>query len=347
MCTCKVRNFWLFFSATYLALYLRKAIIFALLSLCVFAMYGCGKRTDPIPLSVINKVPKPDKVEITKSKYGVSIYNNQQRYRVVVYRSDFNVLSRSYSKYKEIATVKPQVVYFDKDVEVGGKYVYKLVNLDDINTESLPRTQPLQYAPPSYISSIKLKDDTDGVLLTISASVNTYKMVVYVNGIYDGETNSDLYKTTKYYSDIDNISIVPYDNFLLEGEKYFMRVDNSQGDIKHIKANLFNSEVVIIWDYISGVNSYEVSVSRSSSVLLKKVVHSPVLRFESNILSTGNHLGCFEVTIKTIMSDGQSSADESTQNATNSSNTSNASNDSTQDGGAFDEDKVRSVTYCL
>lgn len=320
--------------------YLKKAIIFILLSVCIFAMFGCGKRTDPIPLSVINKVPKPDKVEITKSKYGVSIYNNQQGYRVVVYRSDFNVLSRSYSKYKEVTTIKPQAIFFDKDVEVGGKYVYKLVNLDEINTESIPRTQPLQYAPPSYVSGVKLKDDTDGVLLSISASVNTYKMVVYVNGIYDGETNGDTYKTTKYYSDIDNISIVPYDNFLLEGEKYFMRVDNSQGDIKHIKANVFNGEVVIIWDYITGVNSYEVSVGRSSTILLNKVVYSPVLRFNATVLSTSNHLGCFEVTIKTIMSDG---SDSSETNTTESETPNNVE----QSSGATDENKVRSVTYCL
>lgn len=152
----------------------------SILLLSLFVLSACGKRTEPVPKSVLFDMTPPAKVVVSVTDEGVRI-ENQEAEKLKIEKGVSE--GEECSVFTRLVTIDPKSVYVDTEVQTGTRYFYRLRKKSiKYGVLSEPYMAKIVYAKPMKINSADFRKEGDFYTVAIVTQDNFTRFDAYSGG---------------------------------------------------------------------------------------------------------------------------------------------------------------------
>lgn len=272
-----------------------------IIALFVF-MTGCGKKTDPIPKSVLADMTPPSAVFVSVADDGVRIENQE---------SDLLFVEKGVSEGEECSVfsplklVDPKSVFVDANVIPGEKYFYRLRKKSiKYGVLSEPYMAKVIYARPMKVTSAEYHKEGVIYRVNIETEDRFTRFDVYSGGKTIAQTGG---KTITFPAEsvVDNtFSLILSDYDGNRGTPYTIeipvnRVLTPPAPVAAVTVLNIGADVRIAWSDSENADKYNVKVCENVSCETFTTQNTSVI-YPRKIKS------CLDITVTAVNADGES-----------------------------------------
>ncbi|MDY6820786.1 MAG: hypothetical protein SVN78_04095 [Deferribacterota bacterium] len=248
---------------------MRKTVKLISLFTILLLVLACGKKTDPIPKSQFIP-PAEDEVFIEVVKGGVLVKNNDKDYNLIVQKSACEGCG---GVFKELATIKPEGQFLDRDVKEKEQYFYKFMfkhpRYDIYSNYFIKRITYLKQVAIKNIEIIPIDNKTISINLDFTDTIRHYKLYINDELYYDGRNERLEGITLK--ERYNKVSILPYDIYNNKGRLYAQRIDtfdlNRPKKVENIDYVFDDGNLYISWDRVNYADKYSLKIKIDGRVM--------------------------------------------------------------------------------
>ncbi len=276
---------------------------YASLFIALFVLLaGCGKKTDPIPKSVLADMTPPSAVFISVADDGVRIENQE---------SDLLFIEKGVSEGEECSVfsplklIDPKSVFVDDNVLPGEKYFYRLRKKSiKYGVLSEPYMAKVIYSKPMKVTSAEYHKEGTIYRVNIETEDKFTRFDVYSGGRTIAQTGG---KTITFPADsvVDNkFSLILSDYDGNRGTPYTIeipanRVLTPPAPVAAITVLNIGADVRIAWSDSENAGSYNIKACENVSCETFTTQNTSVI-YPRKIKS------CLDITVTAVNADGES-----------------------------------------
>lgn len=225
---------------------------------------SCGIKSPPIPKSSL-KIPYPDAVRASVKDDGILIENLNQKYTMLVERSEISKNFATGDIFKRLSFVSPGNSYLDKNVKRDVSYIYRFRNFyPEYNTYSPAVTRTLKYYVPVSVKNVKISQENRKICIKADLSAATNYISVNINGKEAGniKLGSECFDLPN--SLVVGILLIPYDFEGNPGTPYNENIKQNETMVllppQNAKAMREGTNVILSWDKAGKVDEFLIYV---------------------------------------------------------------------------------------
>jgi len=276
---------------------------YASLIIALFVLLsGCGKKTDPIPKSVLADMTPPSAVFVSVADEGVRIENQE---------SDLLFIEKGVSEGEECSVfsplklVDPKTVFVDENVKPGEKYFYRLRKKSiKYGVLSEPYMAKVIYARPMKVTSAEYHKEGGIYRVNIETEDKFTRFDVYSGGKTIAQTGGKTI-TFPVESVVDNkLALILSDYDGNRGTPYTIeipvdRVPVLPAPVATITVLNIGADVRIAWSDSENADTYNVKACENVSCETFTTQNTSVI-YPKKIKS------CLDITVTAVNADGES-----------------------------------------
>lgn len=268
-------------------------------------LYGCGKRTTPIPRTYFSVDPLQS-IVISRKSTGVSIANNNEQLSLVVYRTELNLSSPITTAYRKIQEVDPMDEFIDPNVVTGQYYEYAIVSADRrTNTLSAPSYYRIKYSPMVSLTNVTLTPTLNNTtILSFNNDKNISEVDILINNNERLALRNNESEIRIPIIGISSIVLTPYDTFSNPGAIYTLnpsggdRIVSQYSTITNLVVRSANNVLVLKWLPVNQATSYRVEILHFGKAVTSQNSITPLVRI--NIGDYINDQGCIDIRVSAL-----------------------------------------------
>lgn len=235
-----------------------------LLFLVVFAIFACGKKTQPISKDSFS-LPVPDDNAVNIVDNGVKLKNSSEDYVMFAEKSAYDEKG-CLKDFAFLTRLPAGETFLDRNVRQGNKYVYRLSYYDsgyDIFSEKhnsiITYSQPLNIADFKY--SVKDAGQTE-LNIKYPERLEYYELFVNDRKLYKGRKNTVTIDLLD--GEVNSVAIVPHDIYGNRGNVFAKKIDLSAGKFisapQELRSIVGKNFVLLSWNSVKKADKYVVYV---------------------------------------------------------------------------------------
>lgn len=280
----------------------RLLVMLLIVAIAAPMLWGCGKRTTPIPRTYFSVDPL-QKIVISRKATGVSIENNNEYLTLVVYRTELNLTSPVTTAYRKIQDVDPMTEFIDPNVVTGKYYEYAVVSMDiSSNTLSAPSYYRIKYSPMISLSNVILTPTPNNTtVLSFKQDDNISEVDLLINNNERLVIQNNEAEIRIPIVGINSIVLTPYDIYSNPGAVYTLnpsggdRVVSQYSTITNLVVKSANNVLVLKWLPVNQATNYRVEILHFGKPVTKQTTITPLVRI--NIGEYINDSGCVDIRV--------------------------------------------------